>query len=406
MVIKDEKITTISISMLAVAFAIFYFSDGMGKFLLLKGAGFYRYSAIIKAFFEFVVLVYALLTIQRTKISILIVLTILLINFLIGQFFLGLNFSEINFYENFNTLFKYFFPFIFFLLAVDILKSTTFPNLLLSVYKFIMTLNGLLIILGFIFNIEVFQTYPGPWRFGYDGLIFAQNEASFIFIFALTTVYYRRFYLGIKEYFFWFILFTSLVVATKAVFLYFILLLCFHLFKKVSLKNILTFGFSALLFGYLLFSTLINKIILNSYNTFMYMYNREGLWFALFSGRNVYIQDKLFPLIFEYWSVPNYLFGGQDVVAHYIEMGLIDLALFFGIIGFVIYLYVFYRIFNLLSLERDFKIFFGFTFLLIIATAGHFFESGIAGIHFMMMLLILRSYKPDKTFLLEKSLDG
>lgn len=255
-----------------------------------------------------------------------------------------------------------------------------------------MTLNGIFIITGLILGIEVFKTYPGPWRFGYDGLIFAQNEASFIFIFALTIVYYRRYYLNIKEFFFWFILFTSLVVATKAVFLYFIFLLFFHIFKKVSFKNILTFGVSSIVIGYFLFSTLINKIILNSYNTFMYMYYKEGLTFALFSGRNVYIQDKLYPLIFEYWSIPNYIFGGQDVVAHYIEMGFLDLLLFFGIAGSIIYLYVFYRIFRLLPFEKYFKLFFGIVFFLIVATAGHFFESGIAGIHFMMMLLLLSKY--------------
>jgi hypothetical protein len=255
-----------------------------------------------------------------------------------------------------------------------------------------MTLNGVFIILGFLFEIEAFRTYPGPWRFGYDGLIFAQNEASFIFIFALTIVYYRRFYLGIKEFFFWIILITSLLVATKAVFLYFFLLFLFHIFKKVSLRNILTFGISALVIGYFLFSTTVNKIFINSYNVFMYMYNKGGLWYALLSGRDEYIKDKLAPLIFEQWSFPNFIFGGQDVVTHYIEMGFIDLMLFFGVFGSVVYLFVFYKIYRFLPFKKDFNLFFGIVFFLIIATAGHFFESGIAGIHFIIMLLILRSY--------------
>lgn len=98
---------------MAIAFTLFYFSDGMGKYLLKEEAGFFRYSAIIKAIFEILILGYAVLTLRKAKFSILIVLFILLVSFLIGQFFLSLNFSEINFFENFNTLFKYFFPFIF-----------------------------------------------------------------------------------------------------------------------------------------------------------------------------------------------------------------------------------------------------------------------------------------------------
>ncbi len=402
MIITSARIAKISSNILAVAFVLFYFSDGLGKYLLSEESSFFRYSAFLKAIFEILILAFASLTLTRGKLNILIVLLILFLSFLIGQYFLALNFAEIGFFENFNTLFKYFFPLIFALIVFDILKLRTYPYRLLTVYKTIMTLNGLFIIVGLFFGIIVFKTYPGPWRFGYDGLIFAQNEASFIFIFALTIVYYRRFYLEIKEYFFWFILFTSLVVATKAVFLYFILLLFFHIYKKVSFKNIIAFGLSSAVIGYFLFGTIINKIIINSYDTFMYMYDKGGLAYALFSGRNVYIYDKLFPLITEYWSLPNFIFGGQDVVAHYIEMGFIDLLLFFGFFGFIIYIYVFYRIFKLLPFRKDFMIFFSISFFLIVATAGHFFESGIAGIHFMMMLLILSSYKNGFT---ENSVD-
>lgn len=391
-IIKNHTIATISIGILVTAFVLFYFSDGFGKVLRRGGSAFFRYSAFLKAFFEIIVLVFSIFTLRKSKAHILLTLLILFLTFLIGQFFLSLNFLDINFFENFNTLFKYFFPFIFALLIFDIIKSDRYPKLVFKTYMFIITLNSLLILIGYLFDIAVFRTYDGPWRFGFDGMILAQNEATFIFIFALTTVYYRRFYLNIKEIFFWIVLLPSLIVATKGVYLYIILLFLFHLFKRVSLKNILTFGISFLVFGYFLFSTAINKIFINSYNIFMYMYDKGGLAFALFSGRNQYINDKLIPLVTEYWTFPNFLFGGQDVVEHYIEMGFIDLFLFFGLFGFILYLYVFYQIFNLLPFQGYFKIFFGFSLFIIIATAGHFFESGIAGIHFIFMIIILRKY--------------
>lgn len=391
LVIKKSVISKFAIFLLVIAFVTFYFVDGLGKILQRSGSDFYRYGAFLKAFFEIFALGFSIITISRSKINLLSSLLYFLIAFLLGQYFLSINFPELLFFENFNTLFKYLFPFIIFLIAIEVINYKKYPSLIFKYYRLILTINSLFIILGFLFKIEVFNTYDGPWRFGYDGLIFAQNEATYVFIFAVTTVYYRRFYLNINESFFWIVLLPSLLVATKGVYLYLVLLLLFHVFKRVSLKNILTFGITFLVLGYFSFSTAINKIFMNSYNIFIYMYDQGGIWNALLSGRNQYIDSKLTPLIFEQWSIPNFLFGGQDVVSHYIEMGFIDLFLFFGLFGFILYLYIFYSIFKMVPFQKDFKIFFGICLFLIIATAGHFFESGIAGLHFIFLILINRN---------------
>ncbi len=392
-VINQNGLFKVSISLLTIAFVLFYFSDGVGKMVYRSGAGYTPYSAILKGFFEIVILLYAIVTLRKAKATIIFAIFLLLVSFLIGQFFLSLSFKELDFAENFSTLFKYLFPFIFYLLALDIMSYKEYPDKLLKYYKIIISLNSILIVLGAILSITYFKTYRGIHRFGYDGLIFAQNEASFIFIFAITTVYYRRFYLGIKEKFFWIVLLPSLIVATKAVYVFVILLFFFHLIKRVPLKRILAFGISIFVMGYLIFSTAINDIFINSYQVFMYELNKGGLLHALLSGRDAYIKEKLSPLILEHWSLPNIFFGGQDVVAHYIEMGFFDLLLFFGLFGAAFYSYFFFKLFNLIPFKRDFKIFFGFSLLIIIGTAGHFFESGIAGIHFIFLLLINKNYK-------------
>ena len=396
LVLKRSTLYSLSIGLLAVAFVTFYFSDGLGKILQRSESGFYRYSAFLKGFFELMALALSFIAINKSKLNILLGIIILLCGFLIGQYFLSLRFKDLLFFENFNTLFKYFFPLIISLIALNIINSEQNPTTLFKYYRLIIILNSCLLSLGFLFNIEVLSTYSGPWRFGYDGLIFAQNEASYIFIFAITTVYFRRFYLNIKEFFFWIVLIPSIIVATKAVYLFLILLLLFHVYKRISLKNLLAFGVFTNVFGYFLFSSAINKIFINSYNVFMYMYEKEGLWGALLSGRGAYISEKLKPLIFEYWSIPNFIFGGQDVVSHYIEMGFIDLFLFFGIFGSILYLYIFYSIFKMIAFPRDFKLFFGISLAIIVATAGHFFESGIAGLHFIFLLIINRNL--DKQF--------
>jgi len=390
--INNKTLYKFALGLLIIFFVLFYFSDGLGKILYRSGSGFYRYSAILKGFFEIFVLAYSLITLKKQKAYVFIAILLLVSCFLIGQFFLSLKFSDLNFAENFNSLFKYLFPFIIYLLAIDVLIYNKYSVKLFKYYKLIIIINGILIGIGLLLEIDYLKTYTGVYRFGYNGLIFAQNEASFIFIFALATIYYRRFYLNIKEYFFWIVLISSLFVATKAVYLFIALLLVFHLFKRVSLKNIIAFGIFIAAGGYFLFSNIINSIIMNSWNVFLYYYRRDGLISASLNGRDTFLREKLEPLIFDYWSLPNIFFGGQDVVSHYIEMGLIDLFLFFGAFGFVLYFYFYYKLFNLLSFNKYFKIYFGLSLLFIIATAGHFFESGIVGLHFIIIILISKKH--------------
>lgn len=388
-----NKVSLFSIAqyLLITFFILFYFSDGVGKILYRTGADFHRYGPIIKGFFELLVIFYSIVFLKKSKLNTLIVIFGLIVFFLIGQFFLFLNFPNLHFFENFNTLFKYLFPLILSILLFDILNKGKSLGLFFKYYKIILTINSFLIIGGFLFSIKIFQTYIGTHRFGYDGLIFAQNEASYIFIFAITTVYYRRYYLHKKEKFFWVIIIPPLIVGTKAVYLFTISLFLFHLIKKVSLKKIVLFGGFFLVSCYFLFSKIINKVIINSYNVFIYQYEKADLINALLSGRNNFFKSKLEPLIFDYWSLPNFFFGGQDVQSHYIEMGLIDLLLFFGFFGFLIYIFIFYKLFNLIDFKKDFKIFFGLILLFIIATSGHFFTSGIAGFHFILFILINRN---------------
>jgi len=388
-VIKSETIRRISLAILLTSFVIFFFSDGISKILYRSDSDFHRYSRIIKAIFTFIILIYGTLTLNRTKADILICIVLLTLSFFVGQFFLGQKLDDVDIVENSSTLFKYLFPFIYFFLVSDVLKFDEFPKIIKETYYRILAFNNVLIIVGLITGAFFLTTYKGPWRFGYDGLIFAQNEASFVFIFAITTVYYRRFYLGIKEWMFWIVLLPSILVATKGIFLYLIVLALFHILIRVSLVKVLGILAGLLTFVYILLNSFINEILLNSYAVFMYMYNKGGLLFALLSGRDQFINEKLVPLISGYWVFPNYIFGGQEVKDYYIEMGFFDLFLFFGLFGCIIYLYVFYRIFSLIPFERKFKIFFALSLLVIIATAGHFFESGIAGLHFLLMLLII-----------------
>ena len=128
---------------------------------------------------------------------------------------------------------------------------------------------------------------------------------------------------------FWVILLPSILVATKGIYLFLIVLLLFHVLLRVSFVKLVSLLVALTVFLYTILNSVINEILINSYAIFMYMYNKGGLLYALLSGRDQFINEKLVPLITEYWSLPNFIFGGQEVSKYYIEMGFFDLFLFF-----------------------------------------------------------------------------
>ncbi len=220
MKLSNKLLYSFALQLLIIAFVLFYFTDGAYKIVARAGHISYRFGPIIKGVFVGFILIYSFLTLNKSKFYILLSICVLICCFLIGQFFLSFRLDNLNFYESFNSLIKYLSPLIYFLLLIDIVNFERYPKELLKCFKVIISLNSILVLIGFFGGFSLFQTYAAGHRFGYDGLIFAQNEASYIFILSLATVYYRRFYLGIKEGFFWVVLFPSMIVGTKAVYLF------------------------------------------------------------------------------------------------------------------------------------------------------------------------------------------
>ncbi len=376
---------------LSAFYILFYFVDALYKYTKIYAGHPLRLGPLVKGFFVLLILIYALRKPNKTKIQILLAIGMLFVGFLIGQLALGI---PVNFKENLNVFVKYQFIFFLSIFMFDIIRSPDDASFVWKKYKMIIFINSLLVILGALLKIKLFKTYQGPWRFGYDGLIAAQNEASYFFILALSLLYYRYFYLNEKNILFWLVYIASFLVGTKAVLLYAILLTAFHIVSKVSIKKLLIYVGIGGIVIYVVFYRLINKFIMNAWLNFMYFYHKHGFWFAITSGRNIFFKKKLLPLVSE-WGVLNWLFGGHDIVKHYIEMGFIDLFLFFGLLGFLLYLYLFLRITDKIRFTLKFKAFFVLALLGVVFISGHFFESAIAGINFIMF--IISSYAVVKT---------
>ncbi len=385
----------LSLLLLAVSLLIFFIVDGIYKIEVRGGYGSFRLGIIVKGLFELFFFLYAIILLNKQKLHLLFSIFIFALFFLTGQYLIYQEMTDLHFGDNLNRFFKYILIILLYIAASDVLDSDKYPEKLLKLYKSIIWINGFVIIIALLLSIKVFRTYAGPWRFGYNGLIYAQNDSSYFFIFALTTFYYRRFYLFIKEWIFWLILITSILVATKAVFLFILLLILFHLTQRVSIKKILIVGLSLAVAGYLIFSSIINKILLNAWGVFQYNYHKGGLLFALLSGRNTFLQAKFIPLVTQIWTLPNFFIGGQDVELYYMEMGFFDLFLFFGIIGLLLYLYIFIKIYNRVSFSYKFKLFFLLALLGIVGLSGHFFNSSIAVTYFIIFVLINYKYQSE-----------
>src|SRR5690606_19494807 len=194
---------------------------------------------------------------------------------------------------------------------------------------------------GLIFNIRLFSTFPiGTPRFGYDGLINAQNEASIFYLLGLFVYYYDWKVHNKPLRHLLFVVFLCMLTGMKAVFLGVLLLALFHFFYRTSLKKALyiSFGFIAISTALILsFSKL--KVLFGYYYWF---FLKRGFLYTILGGRNTFIESRVVPTL-EKWHLVNYIFGGQNIsnandYLALVEMDFIDAFLFFGLVNGFIFL--------------------------------------------------------------------
>src|SRR5690606_23403053 len=78
---------------------------------------------------------------------------------------------------------RYFFIFILYFALYKVLNSRQHLSAIAKVFRKLFVFNGLLAIAGLLLGITLFESIPdGVPRFGYSGLILAQNEASIFYL--------------------------------------------------------------------------------------------------------------------------------------------------------------------------------------------------------------------------------
>ena len=98
--------------------------------------------------------------------------------------------------------------------------------------------------------------------------------------------------------------------------------------------------------------------------------------------------DYYHNIIVNYWTFPNYIFGGGMFQIVRPEMDFIDLYLFLGLIGIIAYIYIFKKyIFNFTTHDKS-LIFLCLVLILLTVSSSEIIFSG----NFALLLIIARSY--------------
>lgn len=399
------RYTTIILGLLVLMFL----SDGATSILRNLNSGFYQVSVFVRIIVQAYFLV-LLLRISRGLRAWRIML------FLYGVYFLGAiagltslySPAEYEFFENFKDVNKLAFFFICWETYRLYFKTIAAQEQLFKVFEILLLVQSLLIIVSFAFNLDIFAAYyiPGEGirRFGYQGLIPAQNEISGFFLIAFfyflnKLVYLRK---GILE-----ILLTTLaglLTGTKVtlilpivLFVYILLWFLRTRIPKTYLALIILF-FLAGLMALMAKDYIVERITPTiSYFRWQIEHGTLDSELAVFlTGRDYKVRLFLSDILPKY-NLLNYLFGGYDRAVYSLEMDVFEVFATFGLIGGVTFYCFYLRVLLSSGGKIDFNQgLFLLVWLGVSATAGHLVFSAINGSYLPVLLLSFASFKDVK----------
>ncbi|MEO8236803.1 MAG: O-antigen ligase family protein [Flavobacterium sp.] len=264
--------------------------------------------------------------------------------FIVGNFKRDLNITSLNYsYQftlniNYFYFIKYLYPF-FFIGVFSLIKNKQETiNRYFEILEAILIANVFFVFFGFIFSIDFFQSYLHSNRFGYSGLI----EPGF-FEFLLMIVISRRLFLDKVDFKLILLCIVSLFIGTKAVILFFGILIFYYLYEKRKIK--LLFLYSCLLFSALVSIKPIVALFAKKFSFWQPFLTKYGCLTVITSTRDWNVQ-KTMEYAKENGTLKNLFVGGGELSKHFVEMDFVDLFLFFGIIGVIIYIMFLSNIIN------------------------------------------------------------
>ncbi|MBV7523249.1 O-antigen ligase family protein [Pseudomonas sp. PDM29] len=349
-----------------------------------------RLSLLSRGVFTLIVSTFALtIALQKQRSFLLVLLPVLFTTLSIfSWYFLGF-YEESVAFETVNVAFKAF-SFFFFCIAFKYLfKNGGHIESIELIVKLSFLAYTTAIILGPVLGIDSFKSY-GEVRFGYKGIILAQNEASALLLVGLLLFGYKIVIgssnkldsIGII-----FAVTAAFIIGTKAAFILPISILTIILISKNGIVKSSPFilltlaAFPITIYSLTLVSSNVQDVLDSTTQYLTYQlsnYANNSIFTLLLSGRD----DKLiYALNNIVEQNPFYLvLGGYPLGFYSIELDFFDLSLLFGIPAFLIYL---------LNLKNEFLKnkkgitlrYYTLAFILVIAvsnSAGHLLTSALA----------------------------
>lgn len=394
-IMQNKKLTLNTFVIITLFFLpLMFTADGISKYLTVQGSDFTRISLLVRLLFEVSIITYLFIYIKKTKFIYLSALVLLLTFFVIGQFLIE---NQDNFIENFISFNKYIFLFLSYLFFQRLfsLKENQ-QDFIYLMLKALFFTNIVFIFSGLVFDLKFFESfYDMDYRFGYSGVFLAGNESSFVLISMLGFLYFRAYYENGSKLFLLIALLASLLSGMKAVYLFVVLLLFFHLVHKMKKIHFVWF----IPIGIYITTQAIGYIQSEEFQTliafFMRVVEEKGFLYMLMGGRQEILANE-FLVVLENWTFLNFFIGGSMIEKYIIEMDLFDLILFFGAFGSLIYIYLFYKIFIQKLIWHKFFTFFIVTILALAFFGGHFLTSPTTAVYFSLVIIYFQNYRSQQ----------
>lgn len=328
---------------------LFFLSDFITKILIVYDFGsFNRIAGVIKLVFEIYMIVMLL---KKRKINRVLILGL----FLLGVFVIS-NLHELILHTegfSYNVIldniyyvnrYLYIFLFIGFLKSYEV--SFERKNNFIKLFKTVLYINCYLIILGLIFEIELFRSYPYSNRFGYDGFLSKHGEAAYYFIFFITILYYEYINNKTPKKLFKLLVVSlvSILLGKKAVLLFLVLLILLHFtFVVKRIKEVVA---TVLISGAFIFfcNEALSELLFKIFPYWEEIRQRHDLLATITSTRSDLFKRFINDIAAE-WETINYFFGIGEYERLKVEFEFVDVFMFFGLIGVLIFLLLFKKYF-------------------------------------------------------------
>lgn len=347
---------------------------------------FYRVGLVLKIVVILFALIYYSMFIRRKSfLSLYLAMAVLFVIWAIASSLSFFNNSNFEYVSSLVVLNRYFF---FLILAALFIQASSRDDFDESCKKILDTFffwNGLLILIGFTFNISLLSSFDPTDsytidRFGYKGLIFGNNEIAGIYIIGLAYLFKENLKFKAKKRFLLILTcVASILTGAKAAVIGLVLIGFYYLIKYnaklffiiiipllVGLGSMVVVYWNVVKEKYLFF--LIDKFNSMDFITFM------------LTARNEYL-IRNFKFVLSDWNPLNYLVGDAFL---YTEMDFFDLYFFFGL-GAIIYMYIYAKIFFIRDKSMD--NFYVFIVLMALAfTGGHIIQSAVVPLFLLLYI--------------------